>query len=350
MSEFDADFERADLELEEPLTRAERLAERIDRAQFYTYSALALLLILVSLMWQRVFIYVAPGHQGVMFRLIEGGIVTDGTWGEGLHAIPPWDHIQSYECRLQEETLSVEVLSLEGIDVGVTLSIRYRPVPEHLGFLHRDVGPDYFDRLVKPEVLAHIRRTFGERPALEVYASEKDLLQELAKVPVLGRVAADAQGTMRTLHYVEVEEIKLLDIEMPELVKTAIADKYRQEQLMLEYQYRLRREEQEAERKRTEAAGVRDYTAIVGTITKDVLQWRGIEANIELARSNNAKVVVFNGGEQGVPMMINLEDSHAAPDSPAPPGNAAVPTAPTATRIPGSGTAPDGGAAPTPPK
>ncbi len=316
MSEFDVDFERETIDLDEPMTRAERLAERIDRAQFYAYSGLALLLILVSFMWQRVFIYIEPGHQGVMFRLLEGGVVTEDAWGEGLHAIPPWDHLQSYECRLQEETLSVEVLSLEGVDIGVTLSIRYRPVPENLGFLHRDVGPEYFDRLVKPEVLAHIRRTFGERPASELYASEKDLLQELARVPLLGRAGADGDGRSDPLHYVHVEEIKLLDIELPEIVKAAIADKYSQEQLMLEYQYRLRREEQEAERKRTEAAGIRDYSALVGTISKDVLLWRGIEANLELARSNNAKVVILNGGEQGVPMMINLDDASSLPASP----------------------------------
>jgi regulator of protease activity HflC (stomatin/prohibitin superfamily) len=307
MSAFDHDYET-----EPEPALGERLVKRLDQVQLLAYSALALLLIVLGVIWPRTFIFVPAGHQAVMFRFAQGGVVTDRIWGEGIHVIPPWDTLTDYDCRLQEQTLELEVLSLEGIDMGVTVSVRYRPNLGNLGYLHRDIGQEYFDKLVAPEVKAHIRRTFGERPALEIYSNKKDLLQELSRVPLLGRVEPTELG-LTTRNYVDVEELKLLDIELPDIVEAAIADKYRQEQLMLEYQYKIHREEKEADRKRIEAAGIRDYTDIAGEISEDVLRWRGLDANLELASSTNSKVVIFGGGDRAAPMLLNLGPDDAPP-------------------------------------
>jgi len=106
--------------------------------------------------------------------------------------------------------------------------------------------------------------------------------------------------------YVVIQELKLMDIKLPEIVQQAIADKYRQEQLMLEYRYKLDREEKEAERKRTEAAGIRDYNLIASKVSPDLLRWRSIDATLELAKSPNSKVVVL-GGSQGAQMLLNVD-------------------------------------------
>ena len=105
------------------------------------------------------------------------------------------------------------------------------------------------------------------------------------------------------------------------VVESAIAERYRQEQLMLEYRYRLEREDQEAERKRTEASGIRDYYRIIDELTpeqlrwSDILHWRDIDAASSLAQSPNSKVVVLGGGEGN--MMFNLGDSGSKPTEPA---------------------------------
>lgn len=323
MTDFEHDYEIEDEELDDEelddeLERpsfGQRVLLRLNQVQFYAYAVLALVLVTLTLIWPRTFIYIPPGHQAVMFRLAQGGVVTERQWGEGIHVIPPWDTLTAYDCRLQEQTLSLEVLSLEGIDLGVTVSIRYRPEAHSLGYLHQDIGEDYFDSLVAPEVKAHIRRTFGQRPASEIYSSKKDLIQELARVPLLGRTPK--QEGDAAMNYVSIQELKLLDIELPDIVKTAIADKYRQEQLMLEYQYKLERENKEAERKRIEAAGIRDYTDIAGEITDDVLRWRGLDANLELANSNNSKVIIFGGGDRSAPLLLNLSEDDPSKPEPA---------------------------------
>lgn len=295
------DFER------EPTWR-ERLSDWLSKAQFITTTLLVVLLLGLGFLWSRMFITIQPGHLGVLYRRIGGGTVTDRVWSEGLHVIAPWNSLTPYEIRLQQQEVEFTVLSEEGLSLEVTASVRYHLRPDMLGYLHQDIGPEYYERLIKPEVHAHIRRTFGTRPAHEIYGSARDLLQEFAHVPLMGKVV---DGGDRPRAYVDVEELKLMDIGLPELVQASIAEKYRQEQLMLEYKFKLEREEKEAERKRTEAAGIRDYNLIADKIAPDLLRWRGIEAMSELAKSPSSKVVVLGGGAGGVPLILNLPDTPA---------------------------------------
>ncbi|EDM78174.1 Membrane protease subunit stomatin/prohibitin-like protein [Plesiocystis pacifica SIR-1] len=315
--------------------------------RFYVYTFLLVVLLGLGFLWPRMFITVPAGHHAVMYRYFEAGTVTDRIWGEGFHVIPPWDTLTVYESRLQQKTLRFSVLSDEGLDLEVVVSVRYRPHRNQLGLLHQDIGPNYFERLIKPEVEAHVRRTFGNRPAHEIYSSSKDVLQELRNIPMItrideddaddagaGGVGVEVREAMQDLTgelpgellgepvsstpelgYIDVQEIKLMDINLPEIVKAAIADKYRQEQLKLEYIHRIAREEQEAERKRIEAAGIRDYNSIVSEISPALLRWRDIEATRELAKSPNAKVVVLGQGGGQTPLLFSLGDAPEGPDA-----------------------------------
>jgi prohibitin 1 len=69
-------------------------------------------------------------------------------------------------------------------------------------------------------------------------------------------------------------------------------------------EYVLQRERQEADRKRVEAQGIKDFQNIVSEgISEKLLEWKGIEATIELARSPNAKVVVVGNAKTGLPLI-----------------------------------------------
>lgn len=304
---------------EEP-TRRERISAQLIRVQFWLFTAILVVLLSLAVMWPRIFITVPTGHRGVMFRFFAGGTVIGRTWPEGLHIIPPWDKMTLYDVRLQHQDLNFDVLSVEGLTLTVKVAARYQPNLEVLTYLHQDIGPEYFERLVRPEIEAHVRRTFGNRPAHELYASTRDMLQEMTQVPML------ASKVFPDEPYVEVERLKLTGIVLPAIVEAAIAEKYRQEQLMLEYEYKLEREEREAERKRTEAAGIRDYNLIAGDV--DVLRWRGIDAMASLASSDNSKVVVLGGGSETLPLLLGLGDDEAKPDKPAKPAKPDKPAAP----------------------
>ena len=67
----------------------------------------------------------------------------------------------------------------------------------------------------------------------------------------------------------------------------------------------LTKERQEADRKRIEAQGVADFQKIVSQgISEQLLKWKGIEATMEIARSQNAKVVDIGAGKDGLPLIL----------------------------------------------
>lgn len=282
--------------------------------------------ILLCLLWKRMVITISAGHHGVIFHRFQAGTVTDRTLGEGIYLIAPWDVLTSYETRLQTRSVLLKVPSEEGLEMQISVALRFRPYRESLGYLHRDIGPEYFERLILPEVHGHLRKILGKRPAHDIYTGAQNILQEVARVPVLGRltgapddVARPGVGEARA-PYVLLEELRVLDIIRPASVADAVNEKQRQEQLSLEYAHRLQREQKEADRKRIEAAGLRDFKDISGT---DPLRWRSVEATLELARSNNAKVVVVGSGQGPVPMMLNLGESTPGAAGPQGPARAA---------------------------
>jgi prohibitin 1 len=99
--------------------------------------------------------------------------------------------------------------------------------------------------------------------------------------------------------------ILLRDVQLPETLRAAIEAKQKAEQDSLQMQYVLTKEKQEAERKRVEAQGIADFQRIVTTgISDQLLQWKGIEATEELAKSPNSKVIVIGGGKTGLPLIL----------------------------------------------
>jgi regulator of protease activity HflC (stomatin/prohibitin superfamily) len=304
---------------DEVLSTRDRLWNGMQSVRFYLYASIVVALLIIGFIWPRMFITIPAGYHGVMYRTFGDGTKTDRIWGEGFHVVPPWDELTLYETRLQHEFLTTQILSEEGLDLGVTLSVRYRAERDMLGFLHQDVGPTYFERLVRPAVEAHLRETFGNRPASEIYASAGDLLHEVTRVPTLTRLADehDDAAETRLRSYVIIQQVKVVDIDLPEIVKQAIADRYRQQQLMLEYEDRLAREEKEAERKRIEAKGIHDFNDLTGELSADVLRWKDIEATKEVAKSPSSKVIMLGNGGSSAPLVFSL-GADVPPAAPAP--------------------------------
>ena len=61
----------------------------------------------------------------------------------------------------------------------------------------------------------------------------------------------------------------------------------------------------EAERKEIEANGIAEFQKIVNqTITPQLLRWKGVEATHEIAKSQNAKVIVIGNGDGDLPIIL----------------------------------------------
>ncbi|HJN44682.1 MAG: prohibitin family protein [Vicinamibacterales bacterium] len=250
-------------------------------------------------LWSNIVISVRAGEAGVLWSRFFG-TATDRVYVEGTHVILPWNKMQIYNVRYQKVDRTFDVLSNDGLDISVDVTIRFRPGEREVGLLHQRIGPDYMETVIIPESYAAVRSVVNQYRPEDLYAESFQLIQRA--------ITERARREVRS-RYVIVDDVQIRRITLPETIRDAIQRKLEQEQSYLEMTYRLQREEQEARRKLIEARGISDYQrTISATLTEPLLRFRGINATRELAQSANAKVVVI-GGQDGLPLILNASTS-----------------------------------------
>jgi len=321
------------------------LQRRLRQNASSIYIFLLLLILGIILLAPSIFINVPAGHAGVLWLRFFGGTVTDRTFGEGVHAIFPWDEMYVYDARLQNNARTYDTISSNGLTMQVEVAVRYRVNKDALGLLHSLVGPDYPEILVYPEIGSHVRELISRYTPEQLYSDARGFIQ----AELLERMVRELGSSLVNQSFrgklVSVEDVLIRSVKLPDKVTEAIERKAEQYQAMLEYDFRIAREEKERERKKIEAEGIRTFQDIVArTITPEYLRLRGIEATIALSTSPNGKIVIIGGGKDGLPVILNTADNAPpsgpridaapAPDSKAhnarssdiPPTNAARPT------------------------
>ncbi len=256
-----------------------------------------ILLLLLAYLYNNIVYSIYSGQGGVLYMRFFGGTVVDRVYGEGVHFIFPWDRMYIYNTRVQQVAHDFHVLTKNGLKIHLFISIRYYPEYKLLGVLHQKVGPAYVEKVVIPEIESVLRVLIGRLTAEEVYTTEQ-AIYEKALNQAIEQVAQ---------RFVNVDNVIIKRIVLPDLVEQAIQNKIEQKHIAESFVFRIEREEKEAERKRIEAAGLRDYNKIVSaSLSEEILQWKGIQATLELAISNNSKVVVVGAGKRGLPVLGNL--------------------------------------------
>lgn len=267
---------------------------------------LIMLLVLVFLS-EQIFVTIRPGHGGVLFRLLfNKGTVLDRVYGEGLNMVLPWDTMYVYDLRIQEKEHEVSVLSQNGLTVQVTVSMRYHIAKKELPILHQRVGENYVDKIIIPSIISSVREVVGEYRPEEIYTTARHLIQDKLLIEMV-----EETGRIPIIY----DDIIVENIALPALINAAIEQKLKQEQEYLEYEFRLKKADQEIARKEKDATGINKYQKIVTeSISPELLKWKGIMATLELAQSPNTKVIIVGGGKDGLPIIFNA-DSSANPPS-----------------------------------
>jgi regulator of protease activity HflC (stomatin/prohibitin superfamily) len=241
---------------------------------------------------------VDSGHRGIVFKPLAGGTSKE-VLQEGMHVIPIWNSVIAYDTRVHEMKEALSVLSSNGLPLRVDASVRYRPNTGELFELQTQIGPDYDQKLVAPIVRSEGRKVFGRYQPEEIYSTKREEIER----QIYEEVTKALQGK-----HVIVEAVLVRDVELPDAIKNAIADKLAEEQRSQKMRFTLDKERQEAQRKQIEAEGVAKYQSIVRQgLTPEYLQFKGIEATERLSSSNNAKVVIVGSPKSGLPLIFQGE-------------------------------------------
>lgn len=251
----------------------------------------------LMLLGSQVAVTIKPGERAVIFRKFTSGLDKEYIFQPGFHLIAPWNDLFIYEVKEQKVEESMDILDKNGLSMTIDITVRFHPTYTQIGYLHEEFGRSYVDRLVIPEVRASARKVMGRYEAEEIYSTKRNEVET--------SIIEETKDILAN-NNVEMKALLIRSIRLPEKIRQAIDDKLKQEQEAAAYRYRLDKEESEAERKRIAAEGEATANRIVNSsLTPNLLKMRGIEATIELSKSNNSKVVVIGSGENGMPLILN---------------------------------------------
>ena len=264
------------------------------------------------------FIVIALGIFSSMFKQIDAGKVgVKSLYGSvqpdvldsGLHLINPLLDVTDFDIQTQNYTMSavhgegaqegddaIRVLSNDGLEVVIDLTVLYRITPADAPMIFKQIGVNYNDKIVRPVTRTRIRDNAVYYDAVALYSTKRNEFQQ--------RIFKTIEADFKTRGLV-LEQLLIRNINLPPSVKASIESKINAEQDAQKMTFVLQKEKQEAERKRVEAQGIADYQKIISLgLTDKQLQYEQIKAQKEIAVSPNTKII-FMGKGGSAPVILS---------------------------------------------
>jgi regulator of protease activity HflC (stomatin/prohibitin superfamily) len=250
---------------------------------------------------------IEPGKVGVQVLF---GDVQKEILSSGLNIINPLINVEEFDITTQTYTMSgseieqsqvgdaaIRVLSADGLEVTIDMTVLYRLDPVEAPNIRAEIGPGriYMDKIVRPTARTRIRDNAVIYNAVDLYSNRREEFQT--------RIFESIKADFETRGII-LENLLVRNISLPQSVKNAIEAKINAEQEAQKMQFVLQKEDQEAERKRVEAKGIADYQKIISsTLTERQLKYEQIKALQDLVKSGNSKVIVI-GGDKNANLLI----------------------------------------------
>jgi len=248
-------------------------------------------------------IQVEPGQVGVK-KLF--GKVSDDILESGLNVVNPLVKVVMFDIRTENYTMSgmtdegikqgddaIRVLSADGLEVIVDLTVLYKVIPSEAPRILQEVGTDYRNVLVRPICRTKIRDNAVYYDAVSLYSTKRDEFQD--------RIFKTIETNFKDRGLL-LEQLLVRNLTLPESVKLTIESKINAEQDAQKMTFVLQKEKQEAERKRVEAQGIADYQKILSTGLSDrLLQYEMIKA---ISVSPNSKLIFMTNGKN-LPILVD---------------------------------------------
>jgi regulator of protease activity HflC (stomatin/prohibitin superfamily) len=250
---------------------------------------------------------VDAGYVGVKSLF---GKVQNETLSSGLNMVNPLIDVTPIDVKTQNYTMSgvhdegsksgddaIKVLTADGLEVTIDLSVLYRVNPAETPKLLKEIGINFEDKIVRPITRTRIRDNSVYYDAVALYSTKRDEFQ--------ARIFKTIENDFKQRGLI-LENLLVRNITLPASVKSTIEQKINAEQEAQKMQFVLQKEKQEAERKRVEAQGISDYQRIISMSLSDrQLQYEQIKAMKELAASGNAKIIVMPS--KGTPVILDAK-------------------------------------------
>ena len=229
-------------------------------------------------------VVVNPGEVGVKQKL---GKPSDDTQTSGTMWFNPLNSkIIKVSTQTENLELTISLPSKDGLSITSQISILYQVDPSKVTEVVNDLGMNF------EPIIANIFRSASADVCARYFA--KDMHSGMRAT--IEHAIAERMTEILDDRGIIIEEVLLKSIQLPRALANSIEQKLQAEQDAMRMKFVLEQEKLEAERKLIEAKGVRDAQKILSeSLTKQILEFKSIEAFIELAKSNNTKIVIPDG-------------------------------------------------------
>jgi len=237
---------------------AERPERRWPRVSWKSVIAVAGIFLVLAALFTSVKI-IQPGHRGVVFNIFTG--LQQEVLGEGVHVLAPFvNRVIVYDVRTHtytivknpridkglNETSLMWAPTVDGLKVGLEMTVRYKPDPLRLVELHGNVGPDYERKIVIPSLRNVARVVVSSYHISDVYFGQRLEIQQRIKDVLGGMLAADG---------IVLENVMVRDVIYSPEFENAIERKMVAEQKVKELSYLVEQEGKRARARVKEAEG-----------------------------------------------------------------------------------------------
>ncbi len=223
----------------------------------YKLAVITLVLLILGLIAVSIR-YVPVGHAMVKFNIVTKKFSVSK---EGITLVLPIVYnTYIYDLRRQEYTMtskkgegkkpniddSLWAPTSEGLQVGIDITTWYRVNPDKLVYIHRKIGPDYAEKIVRPTIRSVVRLVISEYKVMDVYSAKRRVIQNEIEDRI--KKILEPDGFI-------IDGVVLRDVHFTPGFAKAIEEKQIAQQEAERMNYVLLKEQKEAERKKIEAQG-----------------------------------------------------------------------------------------------
>lgn len=235
---------------------------------------------------------IPAGHVGIVytFRGITGQV------GDGLQWVAPWRSVLNATIQVQGHKFEqLTSFSNETQDVTVAATINVQVSPNKIQELYREVGPNYFDVLIRPRVMQAFKDETVKYASVQIAPN-----REAIRRAVRERLTKELET-----HSIAVQDLLVDNIVFSRGFQEAIEEKQRQTQLALAEKEKVASETSKADQAIEQARGTAEAVlinakkqaeanrALAASITPEYIQYMTVT---KLAP--NVEVIMVPTGQQ----------------------------------------------------
>jgi regulator of protease activity HflC (stomatin/prohibitin superfamily) len=141
---------------------------------------------------------------------------------------------------------SLKTLTSDGQEVTIDISVRFHPDAAKIHRLHQRIGPDYANKILRPEIRSQTRIAVAEFPVGDVYSRKREVVEQRISERLTRSLAQND---------IIVDEVLLRNVTFSPAYAAAIEQKQIAQQNAQRMQYVLQKAKLEKRQKILEAQG-----------------------------------------------------------------------------------------------